>query len=155
MSTVYRFKKNLTSNQNEKVTWNVTDVIVKERVMKIKADIFNGRKQLKSITLSQSLEEIEEDALVHCHSLESVANHSKKCYQYWKICFYGCKALYKVIFEEGSKCNSIFNGVFRFCESLKFIDIPKLVKASGLYVLPSIVVLSWHPSFLKNKAQNY
>lgn len=118
-------------NQNEPVPKDVEHVIVEEGITKIKANTFYKRKQLKSITFPQSLEDIGNDALANCEALKAlfiprnVTRIGKGAFEY-------CKGLRDVILEHGSTLESIHEYAFFHCTALKSIVMPRSVTSLGV-----------------------
>ena len=90
---------------------------------------FYNKRDLKTVTLPDSLEYINRDAFMYCplESLTIPAN-VKKIYKY---AFSDCAKLKSVTFAKNSKLTAIESGAFSHCTSLKAIKLPDSVKSIG------------------------
>lgn len=90
---------------------------------------FYNKRDLKTVTLPDSLEYINRDAFMYCplESLTIPAN-VKKIYKY---AFSDCAKLKSVTFAKNSKLTAIEGGAFSHCTSLKAIKLPDSVKSIG------------------------
>ncbi len=122
-----------------------------EEVRVICAGAFKDRKQLRKITLPESLEEIETEAFRGCNNLEEMHIPSKTvrvgesafrdcvnmkklvidndCIKIGERAFENCATLEKVQLPTG--LTELYGGVFNSCKSLKTISLPENLTIIG------------------------
>ena len=141
----------LSDGKLEKCEDNGTSIDVDEGVRLICAGAFKDRKQLQTITLPQSLEEIETEAFRGCNKLKAMDIPAKTarigesafrdCVSLKKLtiandkikigerAFENCATLEKIELPDG--LTELYGGVFNSCKSLKSIDLPSKLTIIG------------------------
>ncbi|WP_296324050.1 leucine-rich repeat domain-containing protein [Treponema sp. UBA3813] len=101
---------------------------VLDGVVEIAEDACFECKDLKSITLPNTLEEIGEHAFQECTSLSSITI-PKSIKKIGKGAFFKCESIEQAVFEEGVA--TIGEHAFQACTSLSSVNIPGSVKEIG------------------------
>ncbi len=143
----------LTVNEHklEKCEDNGRIIEVDEGVRVICAGAFKNRKQLHTISLPNSLEEIEEEAFRGCNNLEAMHIPQKTlrvgesafrdcvnmksltidndCIKIGERAFENCATLENIVLPDG--LTELYGGVFNSCKSLKSINLPSSLTVIG------------------------
>lgn len=108
--------------------------VIKDGILSISANAFQGNKRLKKLTIPDSViyigrgENLDVGAFSGCTNLEEI-KLSKNIKEISNKMFYGCTSLRRIDIPDGVKiiCDSAFNG----CVSLAEINIPKSAEIIG------------------------
>ncbi len=141
----------LSDGKLEKCEDNGTGIEVGEGVRIICAGAFKDRKQLHTILLPTTLEEIESEAFRGCNNLESMHIPQKTvrvgesafrdcvnmktlvvdndCIKIGERAFENCASLESVKLPDG--LTELYGGVFNSCKSLKAIELPSSLTVIG------------------------
>lgn len=141
----------LADGRLEKCEDNGREIDVDEGVRVICAGAFKDRKQLHTINLPESLEDIETEAFRGCNNLESMYIPRKTvrvgesafrdcvnmktldvendCIKIGERAFENCASLETVKLPDG--LTELYGGVFNSCKSLKAIDLPSHLTIIG------------------------
>ena len=107
---------------------NLKTVTMSDTVAKIEYSAFQNCTSLKQIELSDSIEELPKQAFSGCAGLEKI-DLPKNLQRVQDYAFYGCTSLKEVTFPE--KTWNIANDVFRECSSLETVHFPETLKVIG------------------------
>lgn len=135
----------------EKCEDNGKEIIVDDGVRVVCKDAFKDKKQLKKITLPESLEDIESEAFRGCSKLEEIIIPAKTvrigesafrdcismkhleinndCIKIGERAFENCAVLESVELPDG--LTELYGGVFNSCKSLEKIDLPSKLTIIG------------------------
>lgn len=130
---------------------DVSNVIIKEEyrgkpVTMIGPYAFQNYRSLKSITISNSVIEIMEEAFGGCSSLESITIPDSVT-SIGGCAFYGCSSLKSITIPDG--VTEIEYETFKDCSSLKSITIPNSVtsiRGSAFYGCSNLTTVNYRGS---------
>ena len=93
-------------------------------VKKIKSTAFNGNKSITSITIPNSIENIEASAFYNCINLTNVYfEENSKLTVFEAYLFNGCTSLENIKIPEG--VTTIKKAVFMDCKNLIYVELPQ------------------------------
>ena len=107
---------------------NITSVSIPDTVKQIQVDAFSFCTALESVNLPENLEVLGEDAFDNCTSLKQIAIPGS-VQEIAPGTFYSCKALTEV--SIGTGVTEIDGNAFGYCENLTSINIPDGVSFIG------------------------
>lgn len=126
-----------------------SNIIIPNTVEKIKANVFNGFKNIQSIEVSESVESIDDNAFYYSSlqtitfsensNLKSIGRDAFSYTNLTNVEFpnnletigeraFSSSKLQKVVFKENSKLNSIYKYAFENCKDLEEVELPKSIK---------------------------
>lgn len=107
---------------------NLKSISIPDSVTKIGVGAFKGCENLKSIEIPNSVEEIGEEAFEYCESLVSIIIPNDVI-EIKNAAFYSCSNLKSI--KLPSNLISISHNAFAHCENIKSIEIPNNVTRIG------------------------
>ncbi len=93
-------------------------------------DVFGGCVSLERVELPEGISEIKEHTFSDCSKLKTIRVPAS-VRRIGVNAFLYCSDLKEVIFEEGSKLETLGDGAFQFCRNLKEIDLPVSLQTIG------------------------
>ena len=113
----FKYGKNLYINNQL-----TTELTLSEGIDNIKDYTFYGMKNVKSISLPQSVSAIGTEAFYNCSLLENI-NIPDNVESIGTSAFSGCKSIKNIKIPES--CLSIADGAFAYCSALEAVELPK------------------------------
>lgn len=121
LATVFWNAKNCVNNSNDRPFGNISNIIFGSKVERIPAHLCRFQKNLKSISLPNSLKHIDESAFSYCSGLTSLVIPDQVT-TIGDGAFNGCESLENLLI--GKSVDSIGSYAFERCEKLTSVTIP-------------------------------
>ena len=127
---IFRKKEGRNTPQPKKLI----DIAIVEGTVVIHQSAFQGREDIRSVIIPDSVEVIDVFAFTSCVNLETVKISRQVTYLSNEL-FWGCERLREVILPD--QLEGIGNRVFGLCTSLERINIPNSVSDFGYSIFMS------------------
>lgn len=105
-----------------------TDIEIKDGTKGIAGAAFTGQKNLRSVTMPDTVETICDGAFENCHNLESVYISNSLTGLYPNV-FRNCRALREIMLPDS--VNRIWNESMYGCTSLEVLRMPENIRSVG------------------------